>query len=471
MISISITDVTIKQSGKNAGYTLSFCEKIEIAKLLDKLGVNVIELHGIENEKVDSLLIKSIGSAVKDSTVAVSVALDDSSVKKTWNALREAKHPRLQVPAPMSAVQMEYLAGMKPQALLTAIGETVRACCTVCNEVEFIADDATRAEFSFLCDAIHTAIAAGANIITICDTAGTMLPATFSSLIERIQAAVPELATIRFGVSCCNALSMADACAISALRRGASEVKTAANCVDTVSLENISKILAAKASEFDATFSIQTTQLKRLLSQIVWLCESSRSKTSPFENGVQDASDLYLTAHDDRAAVMKVVAMLGYDLNEEDAANVYQAFQRIAEHKETVGTRELDAIIASSAMQVPAAYHLESFVITSGNTISATANMKLSRDGKLLESVCLGDGPIDAAILAIEQIAGQHYELDDFQIQAVTEGREAMGETIVKLRSNGKLYSGRGISTDIIGASIHAYLNALNKIVYEESGN
>ena len=95
--------------------------------------------------------------------------------------------------------------------------------------------------------------------------------------------------------------------------------------------------------------------------------------------------------------------------------------------------------------------------------------MKLSRDGKLLESVCLGDGPIDAAILAIEQIAGQHYELDDFQIQAVTEGREAMGETVVRLRSNGKLYSGRGISTDIVGASIHAYISALNKIVYEEA--
>jgi 2-isopropylmalate synthase len=119
-------------------------------------------------------------------------------------------------------------------------------------------------------------------------------------------------------------------------------------------------------------------------------------------------------------------------------------------------------------MQVPPTYVLESFVVNSGNAISATAHLKLHKQCSILEGVCLGDGPIDAAFLAIEQITGQHYELDDFQIQAVTEGREAMGQTVVKLRSRGKVYSGRGISTDIVGASIHAYLSALNKIVYEE---
>ena len=124
--------------------------------------------------------------------------------------------------------------------------------------------------------------------------------------------------------------------------------------------------------------------------------------------------------------------------------------------------------MASAAMQVPATYKLDTYVITSGNTISATAHLKLHKHEKILEGVSIGDGPIDAAFLAIESITGCHYELDDFQIQAVTEGREAMGQTVVKLRSDGKLYSGKGISTDIVGASIQAYINALNKIVYEE---
>ena len=147
---------------------------------------------------------------------------------------------------------------------------------------------------------------------------------------------------------------------------------------------------------------------------------------------------------------------------------VYEAFCRIAEKKEQVSSKELDAIIASAALQVPPTYKLDTFVITSGNTISSTAHIKLTKNGEPMEGVSIGDGPIDAAFVAIEQITGCHYELDDFQLQSVTEGREAMGQTIVKLRSGGKVYSGKGISTDIVAAGIHAYLSALNKIVYEE---
>jgi len=165
---------------------------------------------------------------------------------------------------------------------------------------------------------------------------------------------------------------------------------------------------------------------------------------------------------------MKAALRLGYDLSEEDGKKVFEAFQTIASKKEKVTDKELDAIVASAAMQVPATYILDTYVITAGNTISATAHLKLTKAGNPMEGVSIGDGPIDAAFLAIESITGQHYELDDFQIQAVTEGRGAMGQTVVKLRSNGKLYSGKGISTDIVGASIHAYISALNKIVYEE---
>ena len=167
-------------------------------------------------------------------------------------------------------------------------------------------------------------------------------------------------------------------------------------------------------------------------------------------------------------ALLQAVEQLGYELSDEDKPKVYDAFQAIAAKKEKVGIRELDAIVAAAAMQVPSAYRLDTYVINAGNTIASSAHMRLIRDEAVLEGVCLGDGPIDAAFLAIESITGRHYELDDFQIQAVTEGREAMGQTIVRLRSNGKLYSGRGISTDIVCASIHAYLSALNKIVYEE---
>ena len=155
------------------------------------------------------------------------------------------------------------------------------------------------------------------------------------------------------------------------------------------------------------------------------------------------------------------------ECSEEDNAKVYEEFLRVAD-KKNVGAKELDAIVASVALQVPATYKLQSYVINNGNIITASAQVTLTKGDKQMQGISNGDGPIDAAFVAIESITGCHYELDDFQLQAVTEGREAMGQTIVKLRSGGKVYSGRGISTDIVGAGIGAYLSALNKIIYEE---
>ena len=464
---IRISDMTMKQGSKD--FSLSFKEKIELSKLLDKLGVNVIELEGIQNTRIDALRIKSIAMAVKDSVVAVPVQMGTEGVQAAWNAVSQAKHPRLQVCAPVSSVQMEYLFHKKPDAMKSAIADTVTACCKVCSDVEFVADDATRSDPAFLYEVIAAAIEAGAKTVTVCDTAGAMLPDEFAAFIEGIYANVPALKNVTLGVGCSDGLSMADSCAIAAVRAGAREIKAAAYRLDAVSLPHIAKVLSAKGEAFGVACSVKTTQMKRITDQIAWMFETGKSKNSPFENGVQeDEAGVYLTAHDDMAAVLKTAERLGYDLSEEDGAKVYEAFKAIAAKKEKVSARELDAIVASAAMQVPPTYVLDTYVITAGNTISSTAHLKIAKSGAMLEGVSVGDGPIDAAFLAIERITGQHYELDDFQIQSVTEGREAMGQTVVKLRASGKVYSGRGISTDIVGASIRAYINALNKIVYEE---
>ncbi len=464
---IKISDVTMKQPAQ--AQNLSFREKIELSKLLDKLGVSTIELDGIRNSRVDSLQIKSIATAVLDSIVAVPVELNAESVADTWKALSEAKHPRLQVVASVSSVQMEYLFHKKPEAMLAAIEQTVKACRAVCGDVEFIADDATRADSSYLYKALDTAIAAGAATVTVCDAAGTMLPEEFAAFIRGIKDNVPAIANVTLGVSCSNNLSMADACVVAALCQGAGEIKANVYGTDTADLPNIARIVSAKGEAMGVSCSIQVNQLSRVTEQVVRMCQTGRSKTSPFDSGVREDDGTYLTAHDDMEAVLKAAAILGYDLSEEDGAKVYDAFTNIVAKKERISIKELDAIVASAAMQVPPTYILDTFIINSGNTIAATAHIRLKKGEKVLEGVCVGDGPIDAAFLAIESITGCHYELDDFQIQAVTEGREAMGQTVVKLRSGGKVYSGRGISTDIVGASIRAYLSALNKIVYEEA--
>ena len=212
---IQISDVTMKQPAQ--AQNLSFREKIELSKLLDKLCVSAIELDGITNSSVDSLRIKSIASAVCDSIVAVPVQLNINSVNDTWKALCGAKHPRLQVVASTSSVQMEYLFHKKPDAMIAAIEETVKACRALCADVEFIADDATRADSAFLYKALSTAIAAGATTVTVCDTAGAMLPEEFAAFIRDIKENVPAVADVTLAVSCSNNLAMADACVIAAV--------------------------------------------------------------------------------------------------------------------------------------------------------------------------------------------------------------------------------------------------------------
>ena len=468
MREIRINDVTMRRAANVKELSLSFKEKLEIAKLLDHLGVSAIEVEGIENPKADALRIKSLASLVRNSALAVPVKMDVEDIDLVWNALKDAAHPRLIVKAAVSPARMEYVHRKKAPAMLEDIASTITECRKRCDDVDFIADDALRADDAYLREAITRAIAAGATTVTICDAAGTMLPEQFAEFIRSLKADVPELANVTLGISCSDELYMADACAIAGIIEGVGEVKATTYPMDVVSVGRLSKILAEAADACQATTAVRTTELKRAISQISWICESGRSEYSPFETGVREADEsIVLTEHDDAEAVAQCVAKLGYDLSPEDHAAVYEAFLRVASKKESVGSRELDAIVASAALQVPATYVLDSYVINSGNLIKATANICIRKDGETMQAVCMGDGPIDAAFLALEQIAGQHYELDDFQVNSVTEGQEAMGETVVKLIWEGKVYSGRGISTDIIGSSIRAYVNALNKIVYE----
>jgi 2-isopropylmalate synthase len=184
---------------------------------------------------------------------------------------------------------------------------------------------------------------------------------------------------------------------------------------------------------------------------------------------VSDKKKILLDADSTLSQVADAAALLGYDLTEEDVGNVSKAMQQVCAKKGAIGSKEFEALIASSAMQAPSTYHFESYTTTSSNVASAISQITLKCSGETICGVSAGDGPIDSAFRAIEQCIGHHYELDDYQVQSVTEGKEALGSALVRLRNNGKLYSGNGTSNDIIAASIRAYINALNKIVFEEA--
>ncbi|MBR3972317.1 MAG: hypothetical protein IKJ83_05500 [Ruminococcus sp.] len=470
MKTVRIADVTLKEGTKASGTTLSFKEKIEIAKLLDRVSVDVIEMPAIENEAADSLLLKTVASLLKNSTLSVCVGTNDASVKATWQAVKDAKKKRLVVSLPTSTVQMEYLCKCKPAKMIEIIEKTVSCCKQFCEDVEFCAEDATRSEREFLAKAVDTAIKAGATTVTVCDTAGQQLSDEYKSFVANLYEDVPELKNVSLGVNCMSELGMADACAVAAVKSGATEVKATVTRTNMPYLENCVHLIRTRGESIGVESGVNVTELSRTAKQIKTIVKTRRTDTTPFDAPLASSAEaeLKLDMTSDITEVSNAVKSLGYTLADDDLAKVFEAFLHTAKKKQ-VGAKELEAIVASEALQVPPTYKLVSYVVNSGNIISPTANIVVEKQGKNFTGLSSGDGPIDAALLALEQIVGHHYELDDFQIQSVTEGREAMGEALIKLRADGTLYSGRGISTDIIGATIRAYLNALNKIVYGEN--
>ena len=464
---IQICDCTLLDAANYA--ELSFREKIELCRLIDKLGVSTIDLCGIQQKKIDRLLIKSISSAVKQAMIAVPVSLkEEESVQLTWEALREAASSRLQVVAPVSSVQMEYLLHMKPTVLMAAVEKVINACREYTEEVEFIAVDATRSDPAFLRQILKRVADSGIKCITLCDTAGVMTPEETFAFIQSLRQDVPELSNAVLGFFCSGTLNLADACAYAAVRAGVRALKTTACRGNSISLSNIVRILSVKGSSDGVQSTVGLEQIRRITGQAEMICHSTGHTGVAFTEQSGHETDFVLSVHDTMETVIHACETLGYDLGPEDQQKVWKVFSQTAERKETVTLKELDAIIAAEAMQVPPAYHNIQYVINTGNQIGAMAHMKLMFHNQEIEGIASGDGAIDAAFNSIEQATGRHFELDDFQIQSVTEGREAMGQTIVRLRWEGKLYSGRGISTDIVGAGIMAYINAVNKIIYEE---
>ena len=469
MKTIKISDVTLRQTARQHAASISFKERIEIARTLDRLHADAIELPAIRDAKADMLANKTIASVVGSAVLSAACGMSEESVAEAWESVRGAKKPGLHILAPVSAIQMEYQCHKKAPAMAELIRTLVSKARYYAEAVEFSALDATRAERPFLYQAVAAAIEAGASRVTLCDSAGVMTPGEWTAFLGEVYENVPQLRKVELGVEISDMLKMSVASAAAAVEAGAAVVKTSIAALDCPSLVDLAAFIGVKGDELGISTGLRTTELTRSAKQMQWLLQTQRSDGSPFDSGVSDeVAGICLSADDGISELVAAVRQLGYDLSEEDAAKVYEAFQAAAATKHFVGSRELEAIVASAALQVPSTYQVADYVITSGGSISAVASLTLEKDGEKLASVAKGDGPVDAAFLAIEQAIGHHYELDDFQIQTVTEGREAMGSALVKLRAGGKLYSGTGLSTDIIGASIRAYVSALNKIVYEE---
>lgn len=460
MRKIEITDITLKKLSQDRAVSLLFREKTAIAACADALGVDAIELSPVKSVREDTIIYKTISHNVKNSIVAIPVGFNEEDVENAWECVKEAAKSRLQVELPISTVQMEYTYHMKSEKMLLKIAALTKKAKELCPDVEFSALDATRADEDFLIQSVKEAVANGANVITLCDDAGISLPEEIAALVKKVKAEV----SVPVYIQVSDAISMAVACGVAAIGVGADGLKCAMAGEDVLSMGAFAAVVKARGAETGIETGLDNTKIYASTSEML-----SKINHETYDNAdVSEKKKIVLDSDSTLSDVAYAANVLGYDLSDEDNGKVHKELSRVCEKKGSVSAKELEALIASFAMQAPSTYHLENYSTNCSNLTSSMSQVTLRCGDEILCGVSTGDGPIDSVFRAIEQSIGFHYELDDFQIQAVTDGKEALGSAIVRLRNNGKLYSGNGISTDIVAASIRAYINALNKIVFEE---
>ena len=465
MKKVTVSEQTLKSLMQNTSSPLLFREKTAIAECIDGYNADIIELGAVKKPREDTIIYKTVSSIVKNAAVCIDAGDTHDSIAAAWECVKNAAKPILQIEMPVSTVTMEYKYHVKDDKAAAMIDDLCRTAASYCRDVEFSALDATRADPSFLKRAVETAVNAGASYVTLCDDDGGSLDTETGELV----ASVAEYCKVPIFVKTSNRLGMATACAAAAIKAGAVGVKTSASGKDALNTTAFARLAESCGEKLGFTTSLKLTELK---TDIRELMKKADKPFAELENGgkPQD-SDICLDASSTLPQVNAAAKQLGYTLSASDEGEVFREVQRVCGKKGAVGGRELEAIIASSAMQAPAVYNLKSYNTTSGNLSGAMACITLVKNGVELVGTAVGDGPIDAAFRAIEQCIGFHYELDAFRIQAVTEGKEALGASLVRLRNGGKVYPGNGLSTDIVGASIHAYANALNKIAAEEENS
>ena len=461
MNQINVTDITLKKLSQEREIALLFREKTAIAACADNLGADAIELAPIKNLREDTIIYKTIAQNIQNATLAIPVGFNKEDIDASWECIKDAKKPRLQIEVPVSTVQMEYTYHIKADKMIVKIGELVKAAKELCPDVEFIANDSTRADIDFIIAAAKEAEVNGASLITLCDDAGASLPDAIADLVKKVK----ENVNIPVYVQVSDRINMGVASAIAAIGKGADGIKCAMQGKGALLTGEFSDAMNACESEIGAKTNLNNTKIHASIDDMLL---SINHEAYEAENTVSEKKKILLDSDSTIAEVAKASQVLGYELSDLDCGNVYKALMQVCEKKDAVGAKELEALIASSAMQAPSTYHLENYTTNSSNLTSSMSQVTLKCNDEIICGVSTGDGPIDSAFRAIEQCIGYHYELDDFQVHSVTEGKEALGSAVVRLRNNGKLYSGNGISADIVAASIRAYINALNKIVFEE---
>ncbi|NLM36861.1 MAG: 2-isopropylmalate synthase [Firmicutes bacterium] len=501
---VYIFDTTLRDGEQSPGCSMNIQEKVEMAKQLERLKVDVIEAGFAIASPGDFQAVKAIAETVKDCTVASLARAHEKDIARAAEALQQAADPLIHTFIATSEIHMQYKLKMTREEVLDRTKAMVAYARKFSPNVEFSAEDATRSDPDFLCRVFATAIAAGANRINVPDTVGYTTPEEFVRLIHYLRERVPGIDQVILSVHCHNDLGMAVANSLAAVRAGVNQVECTINGIGeragNAALEEIVMSLKTRNDLFDVELGVDTRQIHRsskLLTNITGVAvqpnkaivganafaheagihqhgilanRSTYEIMTPESIGLQK-NTMVLGKHSGRHAFEERLKALGYALTKEELDEAFAKFKVLADKKKVVHDADLEVLVAQKKVEIPAVYKLEQFVINTGNTFTATALVRLSKGNgtaEVLEEVSTGDGPVYAAFKAIEKIVGHSFVLEDYKVHSVTEGQDAQGEAYVRIRRNGRIFTGKGVSTDIFEASVLSYINAINKMIYEE---
>ena len=499
MDKVIIFDTTLRDGEQAAGGMLNFQEKLEIARQLDKLGVDVIEAGFPVSSEGDFEAVKSIATEIGSATVCGLARAHPKDIDRAWEAIKGARRPRIHVFVSASDIQMVHQLKKNRRQVLELARDMVARAKGYTEDIEFSPMDASRADPEFIYEILEAVISAGATTVNIPDTVGYAIPDEFGQLIKGIVEHVPNIERVVISVHCHDDLGLSVANSLEAVRQGARQVECTINGIGeragNASLEEIVMAIKTRNDFFHLSTGVDSRQIyktSRRVSELTGFAvqpnkaivgaNAFRHQSGIHQDGILKmpktyeimdprtvgipASSLVMGKLSGRHAFKERLAELGYTLSEDDFHRAFVAFKELADKKKEITDRDIESLVAEELRTVTEVYHLDRLQVTTGDRGVPTAAVRLIGPGdKVLADAALGTGPVDAVYQAINRLVGLPNTLTEFSVKSVTEGIDAIGEVLIRIESDGVTYTGRGADTDIIVASARAYINALNRLL------
>jgi 2-isopropylmalate synthase len=497
MRNIVIFDTTLRDGEQSPGASMNLTEKLEVAQALVDLKVDVIEAGFPIASPGDFEAVQSIARNIRGATICGLARCNDKDIDRAGEAVKDAPDARIHVFLATSAIHREFKLKMDKQEIISRAVSGVKRARGFCDNIEFSPEDAARTEIDFLCEVVEAAIAAGATTVNIPDTVGYATPSHMGGVIKQLKDRVPNIDQAVISVHCHNDLGLAVANSLAAVENGAGQIECTINGIGeragNCSLEEIVMALRTRADYYNAASRVETTRLvptSRLVSGVTGM-EVQRNKAivgrnafaheagihqdgmlknpttyeimRPEDVGFQK-TDLVLGKHSGRAALADRARTLGYHLEGEKLQEVFDEFKKLADKKKEVYDSDIAALIDKRVAAGDDQWQLVRYELKLSRDGIPAATVTLKRGGEQATDTFFGgDGPLDALFRVIEKITGIQAVVRDYRVHSVSQGKDAQGESTVDLEYQGRLYRGRGVSTDTIEASTLAFLNAVNR--------